>query len=307
MRVRLATSAEIDARSRMTALAWGNKLTLEQYLAREHELAATAFAKNGLRTWVLEDDAGAIVASCETYRMTSVLDGTRGVTHGLASVFVEPSLRRRGFAREMLSRVIERLRGEGAQAAHLFSEVGTSLYGSLGFVARPIAARRWSAIDASVAEVALPFGLAGRDALASRLLSGAGRFRIVLDDAQLEWHRARARAYHRVLAPERLAPDSLLGAIAGDAWIAWFPDYRLDKLLTLAIGPGTPAETGALVEAARRAAHALGFAALEHWECPATILPGGEQCPLPDEIPMILPFAAFAPGDWVEYGRGCWV
>ena len=309
MKVREATAAEIEQRSRLTASVWGNRLTVEQYLERERVLADTAFAKRALRTWVLEGDGGEILASCETYRMTSELGGERGWTHGFASVFVEPRLRGKGLAKDMIGRVLALLREEGAHAAHLFSEVGTSLYGRLGFLARPILARRWSATKDDIAGAFTREQ--SRDALGDRLAAGAedgASYRIVLDHDQLDWHRVRANAYHRFLAADRPPPDSLAGAIAGRAWITWFADYRLDKLLVLAVRPGDREESAALVEATRRAASALGFAFAESWESPATRLPGGEEHALDDEIPMILPFAiGLEAADWREYGRGCWI
>ena len=312
MHVRCASERECEERSRLTARVWGDRLTPEQYMARERVLADTAFARGNLRTWLLEDRDGAVLASCETYRMRSVLRGAAGKTHGFASVFVEPRLRGRGHARAMIERVLAVLRAEGAQAAHLFSEVGTSLYGSLGFRPRPFVARRFAPAAGPVAEVALAFTrAAAEDVLAARLAAGAvpeAAFRIVLDHEHLEWHRARAAAYHRFVAADRAHPDALAGAVAGGGWIAWFADYRLDRLLTLAVDPGTPEEAAALVEAARRAAHALGFPVVEHWEAPSARLPGGDVRPLDDEIPMLLPIApGLEPEDWVDYGRGCWV
>lgn len=308
MELRLATDGEIEARSRLTASVWGNRLTLEQYLERERVLAETAFARKALRTWVLHDGRE-VVASCETYRMTSELGGERGWTHGFASVFVEPRLRGKGLSQDMIGRVLARLQEEGAQAAHLFSEVGTPLYGRLGFLARPILARRWSASAGSIEGAFTREQSAA--ALGDRLAAGAedgASYRIVLDHDQLEWHRVRASAYHRFLAAGRPSPDTLAGAIAGSGWITWFADYRLEKLLVLAVRPGTREESAALVEATRRAAGALGFAVAESWESPATRLPGGEEHALDDEIPMIRPFAlGLEASDWREYHRGCWI
>lgn len=312
MHVRPASEREIDERSRLTAAVWGNRLTLEQYLERERLLAAAPFAARGLRTWLLEDDAGGVLGSCETYRMASALDGVAGETHGFASVFVEPALRGRGHARAMIERVAALLRDEGAQAAHLFSEVGTSLYEAVGFRARPIRARRWTPVGAPISEVALRFGRpAASEVLRSRLAVGAdprARFRIVPDVDQLGWHWVRARAYHRHLGAGRPSPDGVAGAVAGSGWIAWFADYRLERLVVLAVRPGTAPEAEALVEATRRAAGELGLPWAEHWESPATPLPGGEVVPLDEEIPMLLPFAAgLSPSDWTEYGRACWI
>ena len=62
-----------------------------------------------MQTWVLPESDDAILASCETFRMRSVVNvggaADEGVTIGIASVFVEEHLRRRGYAREMLSQV----------------------------------------------------------------------------------------------------------------------------------------------------------------------------------------------------------
>lgn len=323
MHVRPANETEIEARSRLTASVWGDRITLAQYLERERLMAEAAFARRGLRTWLLESDEGGVLASCETYRMASVLDGVAGVTHGFASVFVEPRLRGHGYGRAMIERVVARLREEGAQAAHLFSEVGTSLYGAVGFRARSMVARSWAASAAGpIAEVALPFPrAAAKEVLGGGSIGGGGggrrlregadpraRFRIVVDHDQLEWHWVRSSAYHRYLGAGRPSPDAWAGAVAGSGWVAWFADYRLERLLVLAVRPGTAEEAAALVEATRRAAGALGFATAEHWESPATPLPGGAVRPLDDEIPMLLPFSpTLSPEDWLEYGRACWI
>lgn len=314
LRIRHTTDvAELEARSALTATVWGNKLTPAQYLERERLLASTAFARRGLRTWLLEE-GGAVLASCETYAMTSALDGVRGTTHGIASVFVEPALRGRGYARDLLAGVLDLLRREGAHAAHLFSEVGTKLYASLGFESRPFSARRWPA-DGGAAQSAdvfaserVPRVVPERLLAAGAAAARAARFRIVLNHDQLEWHQARARAYHRFLAPERLSPDELRGASTGSGWILWFADYRLDRLLTLACDPGGLADAAALVQESRRAAHRLGFSFFEHWESPAVTLPGGTLHPLDDEIPMLRSFSpSLSPPSWTDYGRACWI
>ncbi len=309
MNVRLAGEAEILARNRLTHATWGDRLSVEQYLAREDALRATAFAR-GMRTWLLEEESR-VVASCESYAMASVLDGRDGTTEGIASVFVEPELRGRKLAAELLSRLLARFREEKAHASILYSEVGTKLYEQAGYRARPILARQWTPVSGEVAAVATP--LSREEALA-RLATPLARhppwhrrYRVAVSIAQLDWHWERARFYHRILAPSRREPDSLSAAAAGDAWIAWMPDYRLDRLLVLEARPGDARETAAIVEALRRAAASLGFPVAEHWISPALDLPGGTTVPREDETPMIAPLAAFSPEDWIDYGRGCWI
>lgn len=314
--LRVATPEEERKRNRLTAPVWGNRLTEAQYLDREDALRGTEFSRDGMRTWLLEDDAapGVTLASCETYAMSSVFDGTRGTTYGFASVFVEERLRGRGLAGAMIDLVQKNLRAEGAQAAILFSEVGASIYERAGFVARPIRARTWTPSRGAVSEIARPLdraaahpGFGWQGTVAARV----PRFAITPTPAQIEWHRARSSFYRRVLAPDRMDPDLLSGAEVGWARVLWTPDYRNDVLMVLQVGEpiSSPApQREAIVETIRRAAHALGMPRAELWESPAISLPGGDVIPRDDELPMIAPYApGLVPTDWVDYGRGCWV
>ena len=310
--VREAEAREIDERNRLTAPVWGNRLTVEQYLERERRLRATTFSKRGMRTWVLVRERDqAVMASCESYAMPSVVETKRGTTQGMASVFVEPSLRGKGYAGQMLGALLETFRAERAQASLLFSEVGTKIYGALGYEARPMHARQWTSAAGEPGAAARAFSRAeSESALADALLAGipgAGAFRIALYHPQLEWHRERSAIYHQFLFPQRPPPSTVVGAIAGDAWMTWTPDYRLDRLMILAARPGSADENAALVEAARRAAAALEMPVVEHWESPSIILPGGETVPRADEIPMLRPLGTFPAHSWTDYVRGCWI
>lgn len=310
LRARAATVTEIDDRNRLTAPVWGNRLSLEQYLARERRLRATEFAKTALRTWVLERDDGAIVASHESYAMRTESALGTGHAEGIASVFVEDRLRGKGYAAQLLSQSLARFREEKAQASILYSEVGAKIYSAIGYHARPIRARQWTPASGAVADIAIPF--ARGDAAApdpARSIAGAPpRFRIALTRAQVDWQRERSSFYREVLAPDRRDPDTLAGAHAGAAWILWTPDYRLERLMVVAARPGTPGENATLVEALRRATSALGLPIAELWISPALDLPGGAEVPRDDEIPMIAPLAgSIAPEDWIDYGRGCWI
>lgn len=312
LRAREATPEEIDARNRLTAPVWGNRLTLEQYLERERRLRATPFATRALRTWVLERDDGAIVASHESYRMESDGDFGPGHSEGIASVFVEDALRGNGFAATLLARSLDRFRQEKAQASILFSEVGGKIYGRIGYHPRPIRARQWLPASGPVPDAAAPF--ARGDAAApdpAETLSPRHerpRFRIVLTREQIEWHRERAAFYHAILGGGRRHPDTLAGARSGDAWILWMPDYRLDRLMVLAARTGTHEENVRLVDALQRAAWTLGMPVAELWVSPTLDFPHGSTVPRDDELPMICPLAdGITPADWSDYRRGCWI
>ena len=68
--LRLATEEEKRARDRVTYAAWGEGLSLRQYLDREQQLRAHAWARDAMETWLL-CDRETIVCSCESLRMPS--------------------------------------------------------------------------------------------------------------------------------------------------------------------------------------------------------------------------------------------
>src|SRR5262245_11618186 len=120
MELVLATADDKRARDRLTYDAWGEGLTRDQYLIREDRLCAQAWARDKMQWWLWRDDEGKVLSSCETYRMCSAVDGERGDTWAVASVYTEPALRGRGHARAMMDALVARARTEGAQASTLF-------------------------------------------------------------------------------------------------------------------------------------------------------------------------------------------
>src|SRR5438270_10230819 len=137
MNLVVATAEEKRARDRVAYTAWGELLTTEQYLQREERLCAHPWATETMTCWAWRDGDGAILSSCETYRMCSAFDGVRGETWAVASVFTEPALRGRGHARAMMDALVARARSAGVQASTLFSDVGAPIYEKSGYVARP--------------------------------------------------------------------------------------------------------------------------------------------------------------------------
>ncbi|HCF61983.1 MAG TPA: N-acetyltransferase, partial [Myxococcales bacterium] len=86
--------------------AWGEALTPAQFAVREERLRAHLWARQAMATWLLIDEEGRTLSSCETFRMRSRawIDGVEswGVTFAVASVLTEPRLRGRGFASRMM-------------------------------------------------------------------------------------------------------------------------------------------------------------------------------------------------------------
>ncbi|RCI10421.1 hypothetical protein L249_4413 [Ophiocordyceps polyrhachis-furcata BCC 54312] len=104
---------------------WGAHLTPAQYEARERRLLATRLLRRGgLTPWMLTPSDGAdgdrqrrALASCETLRKRALVRVGGGPVwlvraEGVASVFVEPRLRGRGYAALMMRLLASRLGGE---------------------------------------------------------------------------------------------------------------------------------------------------------------------------------------------------
>jgi GNAT superfamily N-acetyltransferase len=300
----------------LTHAAWGAKLNLEQYLEREQRLASHPFSRDNLSTWVLASE-GDILASCETYRMDSVMrgegDATRtGHTYGVATVFVETKLRAQGYATDLLRHLLEQMTrtDEEAQASVLFSEVGPDIYEKVGYVARPAVSRIYEPAPEAGAELVadpiqfdeVPEVLASTSHHAPRQ-----RFRVIPTPEQLDWHMERARYYAGVL--DRLPPE-VAGARADEAWALWTPDFKNERLVILDLAPGLPDGTRVVIEAARREARKHELREVLLWENPenADGLVGGESVERQADIPMIAPLVdGVEPEQWCDYSRSLWV
>ena len=137
--------------------AFGGRLSVQQYLAREQHLASQSATRNaGITWWILTDTSRPvnqrpILAACETYRKAAYVaragaDGTvEEVTmHGVGSVYCRPEFQRRGYAARMmdeLSRVLgagfDQRSGQRAAGSVLYSDIGREFYTRRGW--RPYA------------------------------------------------------------------------------------------------------------------------------------------------------------------------
>jgi GNAT superfamily N-acetyltransferase len=299
-----ATADEKRARDRIAYQSWGELLTTEQYLQREARLCAHPWAKETMTSWVWRADDGAILSSCETYRMCSAVDGVRGDTWGVASVYTEAALRGRGHARAMMDALVARARAEGAQASTLFSDVGAPIYEKSGYVARPA--------DDLVFPPAPGDPAHGVDALVDRVAEiqpYVDDFTIWPTPAQLDWHIERGRAYAAML--ERpLLPE--LGARAGDGTAYWTADFKNDRLLIIWLDAARAYEAEALVQAARHMASAMKLHEVrlwaQPWPFPGRADLGGDRVRRVGSLPMIAPLSQQVGAEmWTQIPRAIWV
>lgn len=314
----VATDEDKVARDRLTHDAWGAKLSVEQYLEREARLRAHPWTRAGMTTWLLREGGaggaggagGRVVASCESFRSPSTLDGRAGTSFAIASVYTEPSLRGKGYAGVLMRRVAEALaRQPSAHAVTLYSDVGAALYERAGYVAVPAFDRVLAASAGDPAEGV--DALVDEHELASDVPPGpAGeRFLIWPTGAQLDWHVERERAYAALLGRPRLV---CAGARAGTTWARWCGNLKSGTLIVLLTGGEEPDGLARVLRAAARVAHRAELASVSVWETPplAAAWPAGVGTRIARDgsLPMIRCFdAALAPEDFRIVPRALWV
>jgi GNAT superfamily N-acetyltransferase len=115
---------------------WNEGLTRSAYGRWWKAQLGVPWASSRLtRTALVEGSA--VLASAKTYCFDAVLDGRPIGVIGVGAVFTQPAYRGRGYARELLERLLARAADQGTDAACLFSEIGTDYYRRLGFTTVP--------------------------------------------------------------------------------------------------------------------------------------------------------------------------
>lgn len=122
----------------LTYDTWNEGLTDHAYAQWYRAQIRTPWGRKHLQRFALVDDAGRLLATAKRYRYRVRLDGRSGWMAGIGAVFTPPLQRGRGYASQLIERLLEMERGDGVLFAGLFSEIGTSFYERLGFSAVPI-------------------------------------------------------------------------------------------------------------------------------------------------------------------------
>jgi len=302
MRLAAATDAEKRQRDAVTYPAWGQGLTLEQFLAREVALRAHPFCREDMETWLWRGADGEVLSSCETFRLASRVGAVEGESYSVASVYTEPALRGRGHAGRMMRALVDVLaRRPRAQASVLFSDVGAPLYEQAGY-------RAVDAFDLVLAPSPAP--AAGVELLAEPLAAppplpvSPGALAVVPSAAELDWHLERERFYARALGRPR---PSACGAAVGASRACWAVTYKSNELCVLWLALADAAHATPLLQAARRAAHQAGVAQVRVWDSGALPpVPEARRVPRDGELPMYAPFVAGVEA-WAGVQRGLWV
>ena len=115
---------------------WHDGLDRQGYSRWYAAQLATSWGRTHLDRWALVDREE-VQASAKIYTFDAVLDGRPIRIAGVGAVFTQPAHRRRGAARELLTRLLDRAAADGVDAALLFSEIGADYYARLGFEVVP--------------------------------------------------------------------------------------------------------------------------------------------------------------------------
>jgi GNAT superfamily N-acetyltransferase len=133
--LRELSGPERDAYFRGVQPIWGGGLSEDRFVAFQRRLADAREAGERHRLIGLFD-GGRLLAAMKAYDLRGSCSGRPLNILGIGAVFTPPALRRRGHARRMLELAIADHAARGADAAILFSDIGTRYYERLGF--RPL-------------------------------------------------------------------------------------------------------------------------------------------------------------------------
>jgi GNAT superfamily N-acetyltransferase len=111
---------------------WGDGLSREAYARFNAAQMKTRWGADHLRRLALVKD-GRLLCTAKRYEFDGWLDGRRVRVLGIGAVFTPPKLRRHGFARAMIERMLAAAREDGIELALLFSEIGPRYYERIGF------------------------------------------------------------------------------------------------------------------------------------------------------------------------------
>ena len=148
------TKGEFEKIYSLSFLAWGDALSLPQYLEESEFLTTVPLAKDGgMQVWMLTDrtlspDRRPILCSCETFRKRAFVTDTQGqlteaIIYGIASVFCNPEYRGRGFAARLMWELAAMLPNWQVESRRcvgsvLYSDIGKTYYANVGWHPFPV-------------------------------------------------------------------------------------------------------------------------------------------------------------------------
>lgn len=262
----LASPLQKVARDYLTYEAWGNRLTLPQYLVREKELRNQKWSTYAQKTWILENQNHDGLASCETYEILSRFSGSILSSLAIASVFTAPEFRKKGYASLLIKLLVEKYSKLKDQyhSLVLFSEVGESIYGSIGFI--PQVSEEWVLPASDQVMIDNEIHWLDRSSFeihSDRFLNWpVSEFVLWPNLDQIFWHLKRQDLYAAFL---KKPIPKYLGAIYRNSSILWVADYKQDILRALLVRGENQSENEVALKIGSKYSKSLGLSELRSW------------------------------------------
>lgn len=136
-----ATGAVLDQVLADTFALWSDGLSRENYAKAWLAQLKTPWGQAHLDRVALVDGPH-VLCSAKRYDLSLRLDGRIRRALGIGAVFTATAHRGRGFARELITRMLDTAVAEGYEFAMLFSEIDPAFYERLDFVPVPLVASR---------------------------------------------------------------------------------------------------------------------------------------------------------------------
>lgn len=138
MNIVVAEGPLLDQILGLTFEIWHEGLTQQAYSQWNAAQLRTPWGRRHLQRVALVDDGGRLLATAKRYRYRVRLDDRIGWMAGLGAVFTPPLRRGKGYASQLIERVLESERRDGVMLAGLFSEIRPAFYERLGFTTVPL-------------------------------------------------------------------------------------------------------------------------------------------------------------------------
>ena len=133
-----ATGSVLELVLRETFPIWNDGLTRANYAKYWSAQLKTPWGQSHLDRVALMDGPH-VLCSAKRYDLSLRLDGRIRRALGIGAVFTTPAHRGHGFARELITRLLDTAVTEGQEFAMLFSEIPPAFYERLDFVPVPLA------------------------------------------------------------------------------------------------------------------------------------------------------------------------
>jgi GNAT superfamily N-acetyltransferase len=202
---------------------WSDRLSRLSYARYNAAQLLTPWGARHLRRYALLDGQGRILSSAKRYDLHVSLDGRHVRAVGLGAVFTPVAMRRRGYARAIIERLLDSAARGGAELAILFSEIDPAFYTSMGFMPVPRHEHLLRTCGPAGAPMALVRAGEDRDipavAALARTMAAPHRFALVPTEDSIRFSLSKKRLLAGFLPPGSLSVEFFIveegaGAVA---------------------------------------------------------------------------------------------